>query len=409
MAVSEMETETGAVEAGPSSWRTGGLALFPLIILGALVYFFLTSGELLLGRSPVPVDALQKLEFQRVILLPNQITVQVINTGPGPVTVAQVLVNEAIWGFAITPNRPIPRLGRARVVIPYPWLEEDPLAITLITSVGLKFETGVDVAVGTPKMDLRAIGYFSLIGIYVGVIPVYLGLLWFPFLRRISDAWMNFLVTFTAGILLFLGVDVMVESIEVAGRLGSALQGGGIVTFGLMAGVLVLVPIGRGGPKGSGAENEARRRLSLAYLIAVGIGLHNFGEGVAIGAAYVTGEIALGALLIVGFMIHNATEGIAIVAPVAKGRNRLIRHLAAMGLLAGGPTVPGTVLGGFAYFDSLAAFFFALGGGAIFFVIFQMGKALAANRREIMTTWPEVGGMLAGVALMYLTALLIAV
>ncbi|MEE9274348.1 MAG: metal transporter, partial [bacterium] len=364
---------------GNMSWQTWGLALFPLVILAALVYFILTSGEALTGRPPVPADALQKIDFQRVVLRPNRITLHLINTGPGPVTIAQVTVNDAIWGFAVTPNRPIPRLGRAKVIIPYPWLPEDPLAITLISSVGLRFEKEIDVAVETPALGARSVGYFALIGLYVGVIPVYLGLLWLPFLARIRIEWMNFLISFTAGILLFLGVDVVVEAIEAAGRVGGTLQGGGVVTFGLMAGVLLLLPIGRSAA-GDG-KDPARQRLTLAYLISAGIGLHNFGEGVAIGAAYVLGEVALGALLIVGFTIHNATEGIAIVAPVSKTKTRL-RHFAALGLLAGGPTVPGAIIGGLAYYDSLAALFFALGGGAIFYVIYQLVRELARGRGE---------------------------
>ncbi|MBI3025607.1 MAG: ZIP family metal transporter [Candidatus Tectomicrobia bacterium] len=409
MAAGEMKESLKGERGAGAPLKMVSLFLFPLVLLGALVYHVMTGGEAILGRPPVSQDALQKLEFQRVVLRPSQIALSLINTGPGPVSVGQVTVNEALWRFSAEPAGPIPRLGRATIRIPYPWHAEEPLKVAVISSAGMKFEKTIAVAAETPEMGLSAIGYFSLIGIYVGVIPVFLGLLWRPFLQRIGGGAMSFLVSFTVGVLLALGVDVLVEAVEAAGRVGSALRGGSVVTLGLMGGLLFLAGVEHSIPRASAPRGGEvlRERLILAYLISVGIGLHNFGEGVAIGSAYAVGKVALGALLIVGFMVHNVTEGIAIVAPITQGRIGW-RHFAAMGLLAGAPTVAGTILGGFAYYDTFAALFFAVSGGAIFYVIYQIGRDVSRGRGQPFTSWQEAAGLLTGVALMYATGLLVA-
>lgn len=409
MAVHHAEHASRPVTGG-ALWRTCAWGLLPLLLLAGLVYYVMTSGENLLGRSPVSQDALQKLEFQRVVLRPGSILVQAVNTGPGPVAVGQVTVNEAMWNFTAEPKGEVARLGRVRISIPYPWHAEEPLKIAVISSAGVKFEKEISVAIETPEMGMASVGYFSLIGIYVGVIPVFLGLLWKPFLGRLGPGAMSFLVSFTVGVLLALGVDVMAEAVETAERVGSALRGGGVVTLGFLAGLLVLGGVEQSVPRGAPLERKDggfRDKLILAYLISVGIGLHNFGEGVAIGSAYVVGNVALGALLIVGFMIHNVTEGIAIVAPVAQGRVAL-KHLAWMCALAGAPTIAGAVIGGFAYYDSLAALFFAIGGGAVFYVVYQIVRDMARGRGLSQITWAEIAGLLLGVGAMYATGLLVA-
>ena len=381
------------------------LFLVPLLILAAVVVLFLSQEEALVGPSPVPPDALQKLQFERVTFEPGLIRVAVRNSGPAEVTVAQVLVDEALWQFAAHPGPAIPRLSRATFTIPYAWIPGDPVEVRLITSVGLVFKASVPIATTTPVPTWRAVGGFALLGIYAGVIPVYLGLLWLPFLRRLERRWRDVLVAVTAGILLFLGVDVMREALEVARRIPSQFQGVALAAIGLTLGVLGLAAVGRAaGADAEGIQGEAGRR-ALAYLIALGIGLHNMGEGLAIGTAYVRGEMALGALLVVGFTLHNATEGFGIVAPISRDRTAL-RHLLWMGALAGVPTVAGTLLGGFTYFDPLAVLFFALGGGAIFYVIGILARLL---QRGFTGTGAlsQAAGVAAGLLVMYGTGLLL--
>ena len=382
------------------------LFLVPLLVLGAVVALFLVQEEALVGPSAVPPDALQKLQFERVTFEPGLIRVAVRNGGPAEVTVAQVLVDEALWQFAAHPGPTIPRLSRATLTIPYHWNEGDPVEVKVITSVGLVFKASVPIATTTPVPTWRAAAGFALLGVYAGIIPVYLGLLWLPFLRRLERRWRDVLVAMTVGILLFLGVDVMKEALELAGRIPSLFQGVALAAIGLTLGVLGLAAVGRAsGADAEGVQGEAGRR-ALAYLVALGIGLHNMGEGLAIGTAYVRGEMALGALLVVGFTLHNATEGFGIVAPISRDRTAL-RHLLWMGALAGVPTVAGTLLGGFTYFDPLAVLFFALGGGAIFYVIGLLARLL---QRGFAGTGAltQAAGVLAGLLVMYGTGLLLA-
>ncbi len=149
----------------------------------------------------------------------------------------------------------------------------------------------------------------------------------------------------------------------------------------------------------------------LAFLVALGIGLHNLGEGLAIGSAYAIGSLALGATLIVGFALHNTTEGLAIVAPVAGDtgeRGRRLRRLAGLGLLAGLPAVLGAWLGASAFNPSLAAFMFGLGAGAIVQVIVQIAPSVRDSAGRLLHPL-AVGGIVTGVVLMYATGLLVSV
>ncbi|MBI3122285.1 MAG: divalent cation transporter [candidate division NC10 bacterium] len=277
----------------------------------------------------------------------------------------------------------------------------------MVTSNGLTFKRKIEVATETPRPGAAAFGLFALLGTYVGVIPVFLGLLWFPFLRRVQERWFDFFLSLTAGLLVFLGVDALAEAFEVAGRLGGPFKGVAVIVLGLAGSFLALVAIGR---QLRGRDREgARARLALAYFVAVGIGLHNLGEGLAIGAAYALGEVALGAFLVLGFTIHNTTEGLAIVAPVTRDAARL-GHLALLGLVAGGPTIVGTWIGGFTYSEPWALLFLSVGAGAIFQVVYEIARFRAADGSVLagLARPRNLLGLLAGFLIMYATGFLVA-
>lgn len=383
-------------------------ALVPVLVMGAVLYLLFTRGTGLQLTSPAPIE---KLEFERVVLRPGQILAHVINTGPEPVTIAQVQVgwlNRASWQFDVEPSPTLPRLGRATVSIPYPWTPGEPYAVVLITANGLVFSHQIEIAQETPTPGGGTLGAFALLGIYVGVLPVYLGILWLPFLRRLPQRWYFFLLSLTAGLLVFIGVDALEDALESAERVPGPFQGVALILIGLSLSLLGLYAISSW-LKQRRQSAELSTPLLLAYTIAFGIGVHNLGEGLAIGGAYALGEFATTLLLIVGFMVHNLTEGIAVVAPVVRTEFRW-SHLIWLGLLAGGPTVAGTLLGAFAYTAMWAVLFLAIGAGAVFQVVIEITRhQLRQGGFANVVSGASLAGFALGLALMYLTGLFVTV
>jgi zinc transporter ZupT len=397
-----MTTQITAVAA--KRWL---LLLFPLLLLAALVMFFLTAGSPGVLKPEVP--PIEELAISRFELAPDLIRVHLINDGPDPVRVSQVLVNDAYRRFTIVPEGPLTRLQRAVIEIPYPWLEGDPQEIVLVTSTGLTIGGTVEVATATPGISPRYVGSLGLLGIYIGVIPVFLGILWLPFMRRLQEAWFQFLLALTLGLLLFLGVDSLVEAVEAMATTPQSLKSLGVLIFGFAAAFLLIYAVSSSRRRSGSAQktDDAKARLAVAFTIAFGIGVHNLGEGLAIGGAYALGNVSLGTMLVVGFMIHNVTEGVAIVAPVSRVPSPL-RALVLMGLVAGLPAVVGAWIGGFAYSAIWAVFFLAVGSGAIFQVFLEILAHMARDGLKRLLTFRNALGFLAGVVVMYGTSLLVA-
>jgi zinc transporter ZupT len=207
--------------------------------------------------------------------------------------------------------------------------------------------------------------------------------------------------------LIFLAAEALHEALETASRVAGAFQGTGLVALGVLGTWLLLQAFGGMGKRKS--ADPVAARLRLAFLIALGIGLHNFGEGLAIGAAYAQGAVTLGAFLVVGFMIHNTTEGLGIVAPVAQDDPPL-RTLALAGLLAGGPTIVGAWVGGLAYSPILGTLFMAIGAGAILQVLGVLYRVVGRETGGGRSVWTPLNamGVAAGLVLMYTTGLLVA-
>jgi ZIP family zinc transporter len=381
------------------------LGLLPLLGLGVLLAFIVLNGAGV-GRQDAP--PVEDLSVQRVALpTESEFVLTVRNGGTQPVKLSQVVVNDAIWDFEAEPDRTIPRLGSATVTIPYSWVEGEAYEIVLITSTGTTFDAEVPVAVLTPQFSGETFWSYALIGTYVGVIPVALGLLWYPFLRRLGSAGMNFVLAMTVGLLAFLVIDTLEEALEIAAELPGVFSGVPLVVLLTLLTLLGLVGMERLLRRG----REETSRLGTSYRIALGIGLHNLGEGLAIGAAFALGEAALGAFLVVGFTLHNITEGVGIAAPILKERPGLV-HFLWLALLGGGPAIVGTWIGGFAFSNLLAAIFLAVGAGAILQVIYEVTRLLlkdTGRSKSPALSAPNLGGLLTGVAVMYATALLVSV
>lgn len=158
--------------------------------------------------------------------------------------------------------------------------------------------------------------------------------------------------------------------------------------------------------------------FTIAFMIAIGIGLHNLGEGLAIGAAVLLGKVALSTFLIVGFTLHNTTEGLAIVAPIAKSNKVMVRRLVMLGIIAGAPAIAGAWIGGFLYSPIAAIIFLSVGAGAIFQVVFSIMSWMvndsniddSKNREGRKNAWldtPLIAGFIVGMVIMYATSLLV--
>ena len=232
--------------------------LAPLVLLGLVLLTFVRSGPVGVFRKAFP--PVEELAIERILMpAAGQIEVVVVNGGPAPVTVAQVLVDDAAWSHTLDGDRTIGRLQTRKISIPYPWVEGEPHTVKLLTSTGLTFQGTVDVATLTPKVDSRFITTFALLGIYVGVIPVFLGLLWLPFLRGVQARTIDFFLSLTVGLLVFLGVDALAEAVGSAGRVAEGFHGTGLVLLGLAGAPLAITLVSARRPSDARSAGRACR------------------------------------------------------------------------------------------------------------------------------------------------------
>lgn len=383
------------------------LAVIPLVVLGALIGLFLELNPLraLTGNQP-PVE---QLTIQNHVLRQNEIRLNVVNGGPEPVTVSQVQVDEAYWSFSIEPDRTIPRLGKATITIPYHWVHGELHEVRLVTSTGITFDHTIEVATMTPQPTPTYWWTLLWVGGFIGIVPVGLGLMWLPVLRSFGRRGVNFILALTVGLLVYLLFDTVLEGIEIAEAIPGVYQAVLLVFLSAMLSFLVLLGVSQAQKR---IENSARSsHLWLATAIAISIGLHNLGEGMAVGASIRLGEAALGSFLVIGFTLHNITEGIGIAAPIAKDRPSWLR-LVGLTLVAGGPAILGVWFGSFAYSPLMAVIFLSIGAGAILQVVYEVGKMMITDPAEEgggIVSWVNLTGMTTGVAIMYATALLVSV
>ncbi len=400
MDTSTVPTPVVKPRSGPPLWLS---ALIPFVLLAALVAVFFFTDPLALFKT-AGLPPIESINIERIELHPGQFVVSILNSSPDPITISQVSVDDAFWQYEITPGHLLPRLGRATITIPYAWVQGEPHAITVFTNSGTTFTGEVPIATETPQPSVNQFLAYGLLGIYVGVIPVGLGMLWFPAMRRMGRKGLNFVLALTVGLLVFLLIDTALEAMEVAGDMAGLFQGLPVAIFAAVLSWLAIMAVS--GRQSDSDRDSGSGRLRIATLIALSIGLHNLGEGLAVGAAFALGEAALGSFLVIGFTLHNVTEGIGIAAPVTKDRPSL-KSFILLCLLAGLPAVIGAWIGGFAYSPLLATVFLGVGVGAIWQVIVEVGRLLlhdAQRHNESVANWVNVLGLALGIAIMYFTA-----
>ena len=415
------------------------IALIPLLVLGGMIVFLFGPGQSFLNKGiALPEITIERTEFQE-----GKIIAYIRNTGPEEIEIAQADINDRIIPAAIEPSKTLSRLAEAKVIVSFSWTPGVPYEVGVTTSDGTRFSKSVDAAALAPVPNIEQASYFAIIGVYVGVIPVLIGLLWFPFIKRLSTNKYNFFLSLTVGLLVFLGIDALVESNEItAENIAGAFNGQVLIAMITILSFLVLlytsekliqraimksatnskspllVSSSSYSPDTTTTQQQQMiKPVAIALMISIGIGLHNLGEGLAIGAAVVLGKVALSTFLIIGFALHNTTEGLAIVAPMAKSGKVMIRKLVAMGLIAGIPAIIGTWIGGFLYSPIAAIIFLSMGAGAIFQVVFSIASWMAKNNnnnntavdggRKTLLSTSMIAGFVVGMAIMYVTSLLV--
>jgi ZIP family zinc transporter len=410
-----------------------GIALIPLLVLAGMIIFLFGPGQSFLNTGiPLPEITIERIEFQE-----GKIVAYIRNTGPEEVEIAQADINDRITPAAIEPSKTLSRLAEAKIIVPFSWDPGVPYEVGVTTSDGTRFSRAVEAAALALTPNVEQASYFAVIGTYVGVIPVLIGLLWFPFIKRLSANKYNFFLSLTAGLLIFLGIDALVESNEIiAENIAGAFNGQVLIVMVTIISFLALLYasekliqhaivksatnskspllVSSSSSASTATQQQMVKPAAIALMISIGIGLHNLGEGLAIGAAVVLGEVALSTFLIVGFTLHNTTEGLAIVAPMAKSGKVMIRKLVAMGLIAGVPAILGAWIGGFLYSPIAAIIFLSIGAGAIFQVVYSIASwmvnsktaAVDGGRKTLLST-SMIAGIIVGMAIMYATSLLV--
>ena len=403
-----MSSSTGSAAAegrrGLAWWRI--FALVPLVLLVGAVSLFAAAGSSLfdlIGSNPPPRD---EFDIRRVTFKRGVIKIRVTNPQRDALTIATVAVDDAIVPYELDGPRTLKRLRSSTIVVSYDWVEGDPITVGVTSSTGIQTVEEVAAATETPGISGRSILGYGLIGLLVGIVPVALGLAWLPSLRRADPRWLAAFMALTAGLLSFLALEALSEAFDLQAALPSALGGTGLILLGLSLSYLTLTFISHRFARGSEASGHGvLGGVALATLVAIGIGLHNLGEGLAIGSSFALGELTLGTFLIVGFMIHNVTEGLGIATPVAEGARVGFWRLAALVLIAGAPAIPGTWIGGFVTSDVLGVLFFAAAAGAALEVVVEVGRYVARRAPGGLSSPYVLGGFLAGVAVMYVTGL----
>ena len=375
-----------------------GWLLLPLVLLVALVTALLVFRPLDSLTSAAP--PVEEISFSRVRLDPGLISLTVTADGSQPVEIAQVQVDGAYRVFTMDPPGPIHRLGSARIDIPYHWVADEAHHIALVTSTGAVFNHTIEVAQPSPQLSGESLAMLIFVGLLLGFAPVAIGMFAYPALKNIGSAGMSFVLALTAGLLLYLFIDTLMEGFEEGGEALGRLRGQIVVIVAALLSALGLFAVGRSG-------GRAPEGVKLAAFIALGIGIHNFGEGLAVGAALATGAAALATFLVVGFAIHNVSEGFGISVPLIGRKPNLVTFVG-LALLAGIPAVPGVWLGSQAVGPFWIALCFGIGAGAILQVIIEV-LALLARRSgpAALTSGAALAGGALGLVIMYGTAIFV--
>ena len=385
-----------------SNYKIALSAIGPLILLAIVIAFLMGPATNFLEFGVVLPD----IHIEQIDFIDGEIQVIVRNTGPLDVNITVADVNDRIQPAAIEPDNHLTKFETALVRIPYDWNEGQPYNIGLTTDDGTRFEKSVDAASLRLEATTELVGFLALIGFLIGIVPIMIGLLWFSFIQKLGSSKYRFFLAFTIGLLLFLAFDAIEEASEISqSHLSDIFNGQLLIMTVTILSFLILFAIGNSLIKKS-QFSKISKPLAISLMIAIGIGFHNFGEGLAVGAAIALGQVALSTFLIVGFAIHNTTEGFAIAAPMARAKAMVFR-LICLGLVAGSPAIFGTWIGGFSYSPFATVIFLSIGAGAIFQVVVSIVQYMREESENTISSVSIISGIGLGLIVMYLTSIFI--
>lgn len=399
---------TTDADASPMKFTRRILILLPVLILALAVSLLARNGHSLIdamGHNPPPPD---QFLVTHVDFVPGSIKIVVTNPQRQKLTIATVTVDDLIMPFTINGDTTMGRLGSRTITVPFTWVNEDPYVIGVTSSSGIETKHDVAAAVARTGPTGTGIGAGAILGFLVGILPVGLGLAWLPWLRRMSTEWLVAFLSLTIGLLVFVALDAFAEVLNVQTRLPSAISGPGTILLAVATSYLGISWLShrssRKRAEGTGAK-ASQGGLRLAVLVAVGIGLHNLGEGLAIGSSFALGELSLGVFLITGFMIHNITEGLGIAVPATASPTVRIVDGVMLTLIAGTPAIFGIWIGRYITNDLIAVVFFSFAVGAALQVVTEVGRySHRLSGGKLLTSW-SIGGFLAGISIMYVTGI----
>ena len=376
-------------------------AIAPIVLLAIMIAFLLGPASSFLQFGVVlPEVSIEKIEF-----IGNEIQATIRNTGPMDVDVVLADVNDRIQPAAIEPDTSLKRFETALVRIPFDWNEGQPYEIGITTNDGTRFAKGVDAAFPALEPNVDLFVFLGMIGFLIGVVPIMIGLLWYPFIKKLGKNTFNFFLAFTMGLLIFLGIDAMLEAAEISeNHLSSIFNGELLIATVVILSFLALYGVGKQLTKKT-EFSKLSQGLAISLMIAIGIGFHNLGEGLAVGAAIALGEVALSTFLIIGFATHNTTEGLAIAAPLTKSKAKIMKMIG-LGLIAGVPAIFGCWVGGFSFSPFFTLVFLAIGAGAIFQVVLSIFQYMK-EKSDLLSNTSLFAGISVGLIVMYLTSVII--
>ena len=376
-------------------------AIAPIVLLVIMIAFLLGPASTFLQFGIVlPEVSIEKIEFTG-----NEIRATVRNTGPVDVNVVLADVNDRIQPAAIEPDTLLERFETALVRIPFDWNEGQPYEIGVTIDDGTRFAKGTDAAFPSLEPDIDLFVFLGMIGFLIGVVPIMIGLLWYPFIKKLGKNSFNFFLAFTMGLLIFLGIDAVIEAAEISeNHLSSVFNGELLIATVIILSFLALHGVGKKLIKITELSTLSKG-LAISLMIAIGIGFHNLGEGLAVGASIALGEVALSTFLIIGFATHNTTEGLAIAAPLTSTKAKIAKMIG-LGLIAGIPAIFGTWIGGFSFSPFFTIVFLAIGAGAIFQVVLSIFQYMN-EKSNLLSNTSLFAGISVGLLIMYLTSVLI--